>query len=406
MTGNITRRGRSSWRIKFDVDHDPITGRRKYHTETVRGTKADAVTLLAKRIAERGEGQLVERNSLTVAEYARHWLTVIAPAKASGKTRERYGELIEKQIAPHLGTVPLQKLDGPCLDAFYAHLAKAGRLDGKGGLSPQTVRHVHRLLSQILRSAVKAGKLRTSPMAAVQTVPKVRRADIEVLEGGELAALLRYLKGRPLYVPVLLAAATGMRRSEVLGLKWHDVNLEAAKLQVTQVAELVGWEVSLKESKTEHSRRTITLPAYAVMALKAHRSAQAEHCLKLGCGRFELVFPTWEGRLQNPNNFTKQFAEVVAAAKVPRVTFHGLRHTHITHLLRSGVPMHVVSARAGHASVAMTLNVYAHLLSGQQEDAAAIMDAALREALKWPVPIGYHLRRVRSKKPLVFKGGA
>jgi integrase len=381
MRGNITRRGKSSWRIKFEVGHDPLTGNRKVHTETVRGTKADAVTLLSKRLAERGEGRLIERSVITVAQYAKHWLTTIAPAKASGKTRERYGEIVEKHIVPHIGNVELQKLDGPTIDSFYAKLGKSGRRDGNGGLSPQSVRHIHRLLSLILASAVKAKKLIASPMAAVQTTPKVRRPDIQVLDDAELATLFSHLKGRPLYAPVLLAASTGMRRGEVLALRWKDVDLDKATLEVAQVVELVGGKVALKEPKTERSRRTIALPERLVQELRTYRKEQAEYCLKLGVGRFELVFPNWDGSLRNPSHFTKAFSREVAAAKLPHVTFHGLRHTHITHLLRSNVPVHVVSARAGHANPTVTLNIYAHLLPGQQEGAAAVMDAALRQAL-------------------------
>lgn len=380
-TGSVIKRGKSSWRVKLDAGHD-TNGKRKYHVETVRGSKADANAVLAKRVAERGEGQLIERSAVTVAAYAQHWLTVISPSRTSGKTRERYGELIRTHITPRIGSVELQKLDGSRIDAFYTHLAKAGRVDGKGALSPQTCRHIHRLLGQILSSAVKAGKLRTSPMAAVQTAPKVKRADIQMLDDDELAALFASLEGKPLYMPVLLAASTGLRRSEVLGLRWSDINMDKATLAVAQVVELVGWEVTLKEPKTDYSRRTLILPAQLVEQLKAHRKAQAEHCLKLGCSRFDLVFPTWDGKLLNPNNFSKQFADAAAAAKLPHITFHGLRHTHLTHLLRSGVPVHVVSARAGHSNPTVTLNVYAHLLPGQQEDAAAAFDVTLRKVLK------------------------
>ena len=232
-TGSIIRRGKSSWRVKLDAGHD-ANGKRKFHVETIRGTKADAVAVLAKRIAERSEGQLIERSTLTVADYARHWLAAIAPAKASGRTIERYGELIRLHIAPALGTVEIQKLDGSRIDAFYARLATAGRIDGKGGLSPQTCRHIHRLLSQILGSAVKAGKLRTSPMAAVQTAPKVKRSDVQVLDNDELTKLFAYLQSKPLYMPVLLGASTGLRRSEVLGLRWSDIDTDKATLTVAK----------------------------------------------------------------------------------------------------------------------------------------------------------------------------
>ena len=219
---------------KFEIGADS-EGRRRYHVETIRGTKAEAVTLLGKCIAERGEGQLVQRNTVTVAEYAEHWITAIAPANTSGKTRERYAEFVRKQIVPHLGNIELQKLDGSRIDAFYAHLIKAGRLDGGGGLSPQTVRHIHRVLSLICKSAVKAGKLRVTPIEAVQTAPKVRRAEVQVLDANDLERLLNHVEGGPLYMPVLLAVSTGLRRSELLALRWQDINLEKATLQVAQV---------------------------------------------------------------------------------------------------------------------------------------------------------------------------
>ena len=116
--------------------------------------------------------------------------------------------------------------------------------------------------------------------------------------------------------------------------------------------------------------------------LRAHRKRNGSIASSLGCGRFELVFPTWDGKLLHPAHFTKAFSREVAAAKLPHVTFHGLRHTHITHLLRSGVPVHVVSARAGHSNPTVTLNIYSHLLEGDQEKAAAVMDEALRTVIK------------------------
>ena len=383
MRGNITRRGKASWRLKFDLGTDPATGKRLTQYATVRGTKKDAERELNKQLAQVDEGSFVERSATTVAEYARHWQTAIAAAKASAKTLERYGEIIAQHIIPRLGNIALQKLDGGKIDEFYAHLRMAGRRDSKGGLAAQTVMHIHRLLSQILSSAVKARKLRASPMQAVQTTPKVRREEIQVLDDAELAKLLKHLKGRSIYMPVLTAASTGMRRGEILALRWKDIDLDRATLQVAQVIEETKAGLALKEPKTERSRRTIALPARLVQEFRQHRKEQAELRLKLGLGKDErdLVFPTFDGHLRSPRPFSKEFAREAEAAGVPHVTFHGLRHTHITHLLRSGVPVHVVSARAGHANPSVTLNIYAHLLPGQQEGAAAVVDAALNAAL-------------------------
>lgn len=384
MRGNITRRGKASWRLKFDLGTDPVTGKRLTQYATVRGTKKQAEAELNKRLNQVEEGSFVERSATTISEYALHWLQAIAPSKASAKTLERYGEIINLHIVPQLGTVALQKLDGSKIDEFYTHLRTAGRRDGKGGLAPQTVQHIHRLLSQVLASAVKARKLRTSPMEAVQTTPKVRKEEIQILDDAELSTLLKHLKGHSIYMPVLTAASTGMRRGEVLALRWKDIDFDRATLQVAQVVEQTKAAITLKEPKTDRSRRTIALPARLVTELRRHRKEQAEMRLKLGLGKSEndLAFPTFDGRMRSPRPFPKEFARVADAAGVGHVTFHGLRHTHITHLLRSGVPVHVVSARAGHANPAVTLNIYAHLMPGQQEGAAAVVDIALNAALQ------------------------
>lgn len=382
--GNITRRGKSSWRLKFETGSDPVTGERGTRFVTVRGTKREAEAELTRLLSEVEEGTFVERTASTVGDYSKHWLSAIAPSKAAPKTLERYGEIINKHIVPRIGARPLQKLEGAHIDEFYSKLRTAGRLDGKGGLAPQTVQHVHRLLSQILSSAVKAKKIKVSPIGAVQAAPKVRREEIQVLTDDEVAKLLLHVRGTDISVPVMMAFATGMRRGEVLGLRWKDVDLDRAELRVAQVVEQTAEGVAFKEPKTERSRRTITLPPRLVDELKAHRKMQAEHRLKLGLGRDPdgLVFQDWDGSTRNPDLFSKAFTRAAGKAGVPHVTFHGLRHTHITHLLRAGVPVHVVSARAGHATPAVTLTIYAHIMPGQQEGAAAIVDSALRAALQ------------------------
>jgi integrase len=383
-SGNITRRGKHSWRLKFEAGRDPVTGERRTEFVTLRGTKKDAQAELIRRLNAVEEGQHVAKTSATLADYARHWLDTIIPARTSAKTRERYRELVEKHIIPQIGAVALQKLDGERIDAFYNHLRRAGRRDGKGGLSPQTVLHIHRLLSQILASAVRAKKIRVSPIGAVQTTPKARKEEVQILDDEQLARLFRHLEGRPLRMPVILAASTGMRRGEVLGLQWKDVDLDAGTIRVTQVVELTKAGIALKAPKTDRSRRTITLPARLVQELRVHRREQAEARLRLGLGRDDrdLVFPSWDWGIRNPGHFTKEFSREVAAAGLSHITLHSLRHGHVSVLLRSGVPVNVVAARVGHANPTVTLNIYAHLLPGQQEGAAAVMDAALRTALE------------------------
>jgi integrase len=382
MRGNITRRGKSSWRIKFDAGTGD-DGKRRYHVETIRGARKDAEALLAKRLNELAHGRYVAPTVETVASYAEHWLTNIAPADRCATTVERYATLIRAHILPGLGKVPLQKLDGPMLDRFYARLRKEGRRDGKG-LASMTLRHVHRLLSQLLSSAVKAKKLPKSPMTDLQTKPsKAKAKKVDVLDDAELAKLLDHLRGNWFYLPSLLAACTGLRRGEVLGLRWRDLDFAKGTLTVAQSAEVIGGKVVMTAPKTERSRRTIELPASVLPELTLHRKEQAERRLRLGLGkdRDGLVFTNSLGSVIAPEVLSVTFTRAVVAIGIKRITFHALRHGHITALLRAGVPVHVVSARAGHARPSITLDTYAHLLTGDDSAAAKIADALLRKML-------------------------
>lgn len=382
MRGNITRRGKASWRIKFDIGVDPLTGKRLIQYQTVRGTKRDAETELAKRLNEIAEGRYVAPTVETVESYSRHWLEHIASVDRCAATVARYRTIITVHIIPGLGDVPLQELDSTAIDRFYAHLRSKGHRYG-GGLSSVTISHIHRRLSQILASAVKAKKLARSPLSDIQTKPKPKRKRIEVLDEAELGALLSYLKSRLLYMPALLAACTGLRRGEVLALRWRDIDLAKATLQVAQQVEVIDGKLNVREPKTDRSRRTIKVPAGLLSELTRHRKEQSALRLQLGLGkdRADLVFTTPLGAMIDPTTFSETFAREAAAAG-KRITFHGLRHTHITHLLRSGVPVHVVSARAGHARPSITLDTYSHLLGGDDDQAATQADAMLRRMLK------------------------
>lgn len=381
MRGSVIRRGRTSWRIKFDSKDE--NGEREYHVETVRGTRKDAEQALAKRLNEFAEGRYVAPVVETVQTYAEHWLENIAPAGRQRVTVQRYATLIRAHIAPGLGDVELQALDGTKIDRFYTKLRTVGRRDG-GGLSTMTLHHVHTVLGAILKSAVKARKLARSPLEDIQTKPKPKAKRAEVLNDDEIATLLTSIKGTWLYMPTLLAACTGMRRGEVLGLRWRDIDFSSASLNVAQAVERVSGKPSLKEPKTDLSRRTIKLPASILPALAAHRKAEAERRLALGLGRSEMVFTSArDGVLIDPEVLSAAFTSAVVAANIgKRVTFHGLRHTHISKLLRAGVPVHAVSARAGHSKPSVTLNTYAHLIGGEDDHAAELADEMFRRVLK------------------------
>ena len=186
------------------------------------------------------------------------------------------------------------------------------------------------------------------------------------------------MEGKPLYMPVLVAVTTGLRRGGLFGLRWSDLDLDRASLTVNQSLE---GKATFKAPKTKGSRRTITLPALTVEALRAHRAEQGAERLRLGLGKPDLVFTRADGEPVSMDYVSHTFAELVVGLGLTPITFHGLRHTHISHQLMDGVHVKIVSERAGHANVSITLSVYAAFLPNLQADAAAGVDRWLRDAL-------------------------
>jgi integrase len=346
MRGNITRRGKSSWRLKYDVG----TGsERQIAYVTVRGTKKPVEAELAKRLTELVEGRYVARSVETLEAYVRHWLINIAPAKSGPSSLAQYETMIRNHVLPALGTIELQRLDAAAIDRLYT-------LCRKRGLSPVTLSNLHSVLKRILKSAVRAGKLASSPMDRIQTEPNARPDQVEVLSEEELGRLLEHLKGHWLYLPTLLAVHTGLRRGEVCGLRWKDVN--GSELHVAQAIGRIGNKIGVTTLKTKRSKRTIRLPANLLLELAHHKKGQATVRLRLGLGKdaADLICTMPDGKPLHPVVLSHAFAQKVREAGLPQTTFHGLRHFHVSYLLKHGVPLHVVSARAGHANASVTLN--------------------------------------------------
>ena len=393
--GHIRPQGDGSWEIKFDLGRDPLTGRRVTKYVTFRGTKRKAQEELTRLLGQRNDGSYVEPTKMTVAQYLNHWLEADIDRRVAARTAARYREIVEKNIIPKLGHVPVRKLTAVHIEAFEAELQREGwvkarakqkvkegeeaPIQEKRGLSAQTALHVHRTLSQALGHAVRLGVLFKNPARQVKP-PRPPSREIKILGKNEITTLLNAAKAVGLYVPVLVAVTTGMRRGELLALRWSDIDPTAAQLTVNQSLERIKGKFGFKSPKTKTSRRTITLPTITVQALRRHLKEQHEARLKLGLGRDPrgLVFARPDGQPMDADTLTKAFRRLVASAKVTPITFHGLRHTHISHLLMEGFHAKVVSERAGHAHVNITLGVYAAYIPSMQTDVARRVDAWLR----------------------------
>jgi integrase len=381
-TGHIRQRGKNSWRLKFDDGRAP-SGKRIVRYVTFRGTKRQAQAELNRLLHSRNQGTYVDPTKMTVAEYLEHWLTVDIDRRVAAKTAERYRGMVRNQLIPRIGSVPLRKLTATHIEALEADLQRTGHVKGRRsgeGLTAQSVRHAHKILSQALTHAVRTEVLFRNPAQQVKP-PRPPRHEIVILTKAECAALLQCAAHTPLHLLVLVGITTGMRRGELLALRWSDLDLKAGRLTVNQSMERVDGKITFKPPKTAGSRRTITLPAITVEGLIAHRATQATERLRLGLGKADLVFTRPDGEPMEASSITKGFGKLIKAAGVRRITLHGLRHTHISHQLIDGVHPKIVSERAGHANVSITLSVYAGFVPNMQADAAAGVDSWLRKEL-------------------------
>jgi integrase len=376
-SGHIRRRGRESWELKFDAGRD-AGGRRKIVYRSFKGTRREAQAELNRLLAQADSGH-VAPSKLTVGHYVRErieqWARV---GTISPKTSERYRGLVEGLLLPHLGTKSLQRLSPRDIEVWHMALQNTMRLDGKGKLSARTIGHAHRVLSKALRDAIKH-ELVVRNVTTVQPPPKVAAEEIHTLSAEQVAELPALLDGHPFAAPTIVALFTGMRRGEILALRWGNVDLDAKIIRVRESLEETKVGLRFKSPKSRAGVRDITLPDLVVDALRQQRKQLLERRLRLGQGKLgdqDLCFPSWDGSPQRPNSFSSTWMKVVKGHGLA-VSFHALRHTHASQLIAAGVDIVTISKRLGHASPNITLGVYAHLFAKDDSKAADAINAAL-----------------------------
>jgi len=370
MKGHIRERSPGRWAIVLD-HHDPMTGRRKRRWHSFAGTKRQAQIRCAELVAELQSGTSVDPNKITVVEFLDRFDRDWAALHVSARSRDRYRFALD-HVRRHLGNRTLQKVHPADIAALYASLTREG-------LAPRTTRMVHTALHRALDQAKNWGILRDNP-ADFAKPPKAPSKETPTLQPSDAVGLLERLRGQPLYLIASLALGTGMRRNELLGLRWGDVDLDAGRLTIEQALEQTATHgIRIKAPKTRHGRRTISLPAHLVAELRQHWREQQEQRLGMGLGKAPdsaPVFATADGGHLSPNAITKAWPVAMAAIGMPAVTLHSLRHTHASMLIASGVDILTISRRLGHSSPTITLNVYGHLVHGGDDRAAQVMEAA------------------------------
>lgn len=379
MKGHIRERSPGKWAIVLDVP-DPETGKRRRKWHTFHGTKRQAQVECARLVSELNGGVYIEPDKTTVSEFLKRWLVHVKPS-VSSKTHERYTELCELNIKPLLGDVILNKLKTERIDNALSIALVSGRVDGKGGLSPTTVRHIRRVLVMALGQAVTWELLPRNP-ATTSKAPKLVKKPMKAFDANQTAMLLQAVEGKRLHIPVLLAVMCGMRRGEIAALRWKHVDFEGSRMFVIESAEQTNKETRYKEPKSGKGR-VVDLPASVTKALQTHRAKQAENLLLLGIRLTDdnFIVADHEGKPFQPRSFTDAWQDLIRGLDLPRIRFHDLRHTHATQLLAAGVHPKIASERLGHSTIGITLDLYSHVMPGMQANAAAQIDAMISNAV-------------------------
>jgi integrase len=318
----------------------------------------------------------------TLGDWLEEWLGLCEVRGLRQTTIVGYRRVLDFYLPAPLKETRIGDLRPRELNVLYARLLKSGRRRGVGGLSARTVRFLHTLLRKALADACRQGLIGINPADAAD--PPSRRASqarvFPTWTPAELRCFLEASKDDHWYAALHLAASTGLRRGELLGLRWGDLDLEAAELQVVQTVVQVSWEPELSSPKTPNSRRRVALDRHTVAVLDKHWHAAR---LKAADGTLEptdLVFPNPKGGPAHPDSFSAHFQRLIKKAGARRVRLHDLRHSHATHALRAGIHPKIVSERPGHASVSTTLDLYAHAVPTMQREAAEVVASLVADS--------------------------
>lgn len=376
MRGFIKKRYKGSYTIVVNLGRDPATGKRKQMWTSIKGTKKDAEKRLAELLYQLDTGTFVKPGKTTLGQYLEGWLKDYAWPNLAGRTAEGYEYIIRRHIIPNLGNVALTQLKPEHLQSYYSERLAGGRYDGKGGLSPRSVRHHHMVLHCALQIAVKWGLLYRNPADAVSP-PKASITKIDTWNEDDIRQFLSATRDSPYYPIFYLALFTGMRRSELLALRWQDVDLLFSQLSVSRsLHHLKTGEMVFRQPKSAKGNRTVALPPSATLMLKEYRQKRCLEMAMLGkvLSEDDLVFSHADGSPLLPNTISHAWEKAVKRTGLKRIRLHDARHSHASLMLKQGIHPKIVQERLGHSSIQVTLDTYSHVAPGLQDAAAKRFD--------------------------------
>lgn len=369
MRGHITKRGKNSYTIVLSLGNDPATGKRKQHWESVKGTKKEAEKRLSELLNQLDTGVFMKPGKTTLGEYLEKWLKDYVWSNLAPRTAEGYESIVRFHLVPALGGITLMQLKPEHLQGYYTDKLSSG-------LSTQTIRHHHATLHKALRTAVEWGLLQRNSADAVNP-PRVQRAEMQTWSEGDIVAFLEAARETPYFALFHTALFTGMRRGELLALRWCDVDLILCQVHITRALHhLRTGETVYRAPKTAKGRRMVALSPSATSVLREHRDKQEVARVTLGITLKDddLVFSDLEGKPLLPDTVTHAWIKLVRHTGLKPIRLHDARHTHASLMLKQGVHPKIVQERLGHASIGITLDTYSHVAPGLQEAAAIGFD--------------------------------
>jgi len=379
MRGHVIKRYKNSYTVVLNMGIDPNTGKRKQQWISVKGNKKDAEKRLAEMLHQIDTGSFMKPGKTTVAEFLERWLKDYARLNLAPRTAEGYETIIRCHLAPGLGSIPLTQLKPEHIQRYYSDMLTNGKCDHKGSLSPTTVRQHHMVLHRALHIATNWGLIPRNP-ADVIDPPRSQRPEMHVMNEDNIQGFLEAARSTPYYALFYVALFTGMRRSELLALRWSDADLVLGQISVNKsLHRLRDGSFVSTQPKTAKGRRTIALPPSASLTLKQHRERQEQAQLVLGrlVQESDLVFSHPDGSPLLPDTVSQAWRRLTVRYGLNGIRLHDARHSHASLMLKQGVHPKIVQERLGHASIQMTLDTYSHVAPGLQEAAAMRFDEVL-----------------------------
>ena len=365
--GNIRKRKDGRWEGRYTAGHDPVTGKQIF--KNVLGkTQAEVKEKLAKALVEAGQVDFTKVGQYTVGTWMDTWFENVAKIKVRPSSHQTYKGYIDNHIKPNIGNIPLEKLTTMDLQKFYRKLLTKGRVERieskeqPKGLSAKTVRNINQVISSAVDLAVAQKIILNNPTDSCE-LPKVEHKEMQTVPAEQLSAFLEEAKRSGVYEMYYIELATGLRRGELLGLKWSDIDWKNGIIKVRRQVARVNGEIVEAPLKTKNSYRAVSISPQAIEVLREQkRKTNDTH-----------VFPSPNGGPISPDSVNNMLKRVLDRAGIPKVRFHYLRHTFATIALQNGVDIKTVSGMLGHFSAGFTLDTYAHVTTSAQKEAAQTM---------------------------------